>query len=870
MMKNENKFQIAGLEITPGERWQGTLMIGGGEFVLPAAVLHGEKEGKTVLITAAVHPGEYVGVETAVELANELKMEKITGTIVIVKVVCPEEFEQRAGSLCLDDRKNLNRQFPGDEKGTRTQRLASAIKKELHSVADYYIDLHSGDEYEDLTPFVYYAGKGEKEVIEVSRKMAQHVDVPYMVRSNVESGGSYNYAASCGIPSILIERGGMGRWTREEVESNKRDLKNILRYLGIYRTSRGYWNHYPMEVTDVVYQSANQAGLWYPDKKPGDMFSEGEKLGKVTDYEGKTLETSYGGYDGVILFQTGSLQVTKEGPMIAYGRIAYEKDDRKEKIAGYWTKRSSDFKEQRREELHSPLAKRWIEEIAKYLPEKEHLRILDVGCGAGFFSILLAKRGHQVTGIDLTPDMILHARELAKEEQIDCRFEIMDAENLNFPDATFDVVISRNLTWNLEKPEQAYQEWMRVLKPGGVLLNFDANWYGYLYDEEKKEAYEADRKKVEEQQLDDHYLCTDIDRMENIARQVPLSAMERPAWDTKVLESLGVCSIQTDSEIWKRVWSEEERLNYASTPMFLVRAEKSAEQPFQLGDVTVRRGEKYQGVSEDGLWYPAAKPGDMVTEGGPVVAYGRIVREPEYDDRKEQIVHYWEKRSENFLEQRRSELANPIAKRWMKEIEKQIPAGRRLKILDVGCGAGFFSILLAKEGHEVFGIDLTPEMIENAIQLAEEENADCCFQVMDAENPMFADETFDVVISRNLTWTLPNAEHAYGEWMRVLKTGGVLLNFDANYGKEDVADTKGLPEAHAHFKVGNEMLEECERIKSQLPISRKNRPAYDVAVLCENTAGEIRIDTSLGKRIYLEKDEFYNPAPMFSICAVKQ
>lgn len=145
MMRNDNKFQIAGQEITPGERWQGMLMIGGGEFALPAAVLHGEKEGKTVLITAAVHSGEYVGVETAVELANELKMEKITGTIVIVKVVCPAEFEQRAGSLCLEDGKNLNRQFPGDEHGTRTQRLASAIEKEIHCVADYYIDLHSGD-----------------------------------------------------------------------------------------------------------------------------------------------------------------------------------------------------------------------------------------------------------------------------------------------------------------------------------------------------------------------------------------------------------------------------------------------------------------------------------------------------------------------------------------------------------------------------------------------------------------------------------------------------------------------------------------------------------------------------------------------------
>ena len=814
-----------------------------------------------------------------------------------------------------------------------------------------------------------------------------------------------------------------------------------------------------------------------------------------------------------------------------------------QEIASYWGTRAEGYSEVNEKELAGSQREAWLHVLEEQFPEKEEMKILDIGTGPGFFPMILSEAGYTVAAVDYTEEMLEKAKEnLGKYTKYGLErvtLQRMDAQNLEFADETFDVVISRNLTWNLEKPEQAYQEWMRVLKPGGVLLNFDANWYGYLYDEEKKEAYEADRKKVEEQQLDDHYLCTDIDRMENIARQVPLSAMERPAWDTKVLESLGVCSIQTDSEIWKRVWSEEERLNYASTPMFLVRAEKSAEQPFQLGDVTVRRGEKYQGdisfangdivlpgtiicgklpgktmlitggvhsgeyvgiqacvelgaelqpektvgtivilkvlnrpafenragslglsdgknlnrvfpgnpngtemerlawaitkevypkvdyyidlhsgddfealtpyvyyagkaaqevtevsrkmaeqvdvpymvrsmvssggaynyaaskgiasillerggmgawtseevnsdkrdvrnilssldmyqirrdvrnyvpmevtdvcyqaASEDGLWYPAAKPGDMVaegallgtirdyngklretcraeytgvvlyqtgslqvTEGGPVVAYGRIVREPEYDDRKEQIVHYWEKRSESFLEQRRSELANPIAKRWMKEIEKQIPAGRRLKILDVGCGAGFFSILLAKEGHEVFGIDLTPEMIENAIQLAEEENADCCFQVMDAENPMFADETFDVVISRNLTWTLPNAEHAYGEWMRVLKTGGVLLNFDANYGKEDVADTKGLPEAHAHFKVGNEMLEDSERIKSQLPISRKNRPAYDVAVLCENTAGEIRIDTSLGKRIYLEKDEFYNPAPMFSICAVKQ
>ena len=270
-----------------------------------------------------------------------------------------------------------------------------------------------------------------------------------------------------------------------------------------------------------------------------------------------------------------------------------------QEIASYWGTRAEGYSEVNEKELAGSQREAWLHVLEEQFPEKkkEEMKILDIGTGPGFFPMILSEAGYTVTAVDYTEEMLEKAKEnLGKYTKYGLErvtLQRMDAQNLEFADETFDVVISRNLTWNLEKPEQAYQEWMRVLKPGGVLLNFDANWYGYLYDEEKKEAYEADRKKVEEQQLDDHYLCTDIDRMENIARQVPLSAMERPAWDTKVLESLGVCSIQTDSEIWKRVWSEEERLNYASTPMFLVRAEKSAEQPFQLGDVTVRRGEKY-------------------------------------------------------------------------------------------------------------------------------------------------------------------------------------------------------------------------------------------------------------------------------------
>ena len=158
------------------------------------------------------------------------------------------------------------------------------------------------------------------------------------------------------------------------------------------------------------------------------------------------------------------------------------------------------------------------------------------------------------------------------------------------------------LTWsfpeilprNLEHPDVAYREWVRVLKAGGKLLNFDANWYGYLYEEEQRKAYENDRKNVENNSLDDHYLCTDIERMERIALQVPLSKIRRPQWDVKTLREAGLLGIHTDTEIWKTVWSEEERLNYQSTPMFMVTGVK----PDHFLNLPVAAGEKTEGFLE--------------------------------------------------------------------------------------------------------------------------------------------------------------------------------------------------------------------------------------------------------------------------------
>ena len=215
------------------------------------------------------------------------------------------------------------------------------------------------------------------------------------------------------------------------------------------------------------------------------------------------------------------------------------------------------------------------EQISTFFPNRptDTLQILEVGTGPGFLAILLAEANYQVTAIDLTPAMLEEAECNAGELKERINFMEMNAEALCFPSCSFDVVLSRNVTWNLPNPALAYSEWVRVLKPHGLLMNFDANWYQYLFDQNRREAYDQDRENSAKQGLADLNLGDNFDRMEEIARKIPLSRMQRPAWDIETLSELGL-SVKTDCRIWEHVWSLQEKINFASTPLFFVSGSK--------------------------------------------------------------------------------------------------------------------------------------------------------------------------------------------------------------------------------------------------------------------------------------------------------
>lgn len=99
-------------------------------------------------------------------------------------------------------------------------------------------------------------------------------------------------------------------------------------------------------------------------------------------------------------------------------------------------------------------------------------KILDIGSGTGFLSLILADMGYEVIGIDLSEKMIARASAKAKERGLSIVFHQDDAENLGFENNSFDAIVNRAVIWTLPHPDIAVREWMRVLRPGGKLCFF--------------------------------------------------------------------------------------------------------------------------------------------------------------------------------------------------------------------------------------------------------------------------------------------------------------------------------------------------------------------------------------------------------------
>lgn len=245
-------------------------------------------------------------------------------------------------------------------------------------------------------------------------------------------------------------------------------------------------------------------------------------------------------------------------------------------IGQYWTRRAPSYTDVIKKNLADGWEQVWADELISHFPDGRDrpLRVLDIGTGPGFYAIILARRGYEVTAVDYSEGMLREATHNAGDLADRICFAHMDAQHLSFADNSFDAIVTRNLTWNLPDPKGAYREWMRVLRPGGALINFDANWYAYLFDEDKHQEYQRDRVNTHLAGVEDHEAYPESSVMEDIARMLPMGRLCRPQWDLDTLTALGFSSVHVDTSVGRRVWRTEEQINYASTPGFMVWATK--------------------------------------------------------------------------------------------------------------------------------------------------------------------------------------------------------------------------------------------------------------------------------------------------------
>lgn len=310
------EFKLGNIVCKLGEKVSGFWDIEG--YSIPTTIINGKKSGKIVAISSGIHNCEYVGIQSAIELSQEIDPENINGTVIIFHPVNYSGFFHKIPAVMPEDNKNLNRAFPGIENGSISDKIAYHFSKFLYPQLDFFIDLHGGDLYERATNFVYSPGIGDNKVIEVSHEVAQVLSVPYRVRSSAKTG-AYNSAAIQGVPSMLIERGGNGLWNNEEVKEYKKDILSVLGYFNIIDFLNEK-NLNQKEITTAKYISSEVDGFWYPRYKAGEKFNEGDLLGEIKDCFGNIITSYYAEFDGVILYGVFSLAVRKNEEILAYGK----------------------------------------------------------------------------------------------------------------------------------------------------------------------------------------------------------------------------------------------------------------------------------------------------------------------------------------------------------------------------------------------------------------------------------------------------------------------------------------------------------------------------------------------------------------------
>ena len=270
---------MLGREVSPKTStrlaWAPTQSFEGIYVDTPVLVVNGVETGPTLCLTAAMHGDELNGIETVRRVLYNLDAAKLKGAVIGVPIVNLQGFH--AGSRYLTDRRDLNRYFPGDPRGSSASRLAHSFFHEVIAHCDALVDLHTGSFYRTNLPQLR-GDLRDPRVVQLTKGFGSTV----VVHSEGTAGTLRRAAVEVGIPAVTLEAGGPSVLSEDAVSHSVKGIRTLLNHLGM-TTRFSLWGDPEPIYYNSVWERAPVGGIVFSRVTLGQSVKKGDVLGTVTN-----------------------------------------------------------------------------------------------------------------------------------------------------------------------------------------------------------------------------------------------------------------------------------------------------------------------------------------------------------------------------------------------------------------------------------------------------------------------------------------------------------------------------------------------------------------------------------------------------------
>jgi predicted deacylase len=326
----QERFTAGTASAARGEKGYGAIEVPAGvdaALSIPVVVANGAKPGPVLALVSGLHGTEYASIIALERVIARIDPAALSGTVIVVPLVNIPSFEQKVPHVNPNDRKSMNRFYPGKIDGTQTERASFLITKEVVDRCDHLIDLHGGDLDESLRPYSYWPLSGNAEQDRLSREMTLAFGIDHIIisadRPRDPAASRYldNTANTRGKASIAVEAGYAGTTEPEDVELLANGCFNVMRYLKMLPGKPAFVQN-PVWLENVQNVTSNANGIFYPLVRRGTYVQKGMKIGYLTDYVDRPLADFTAPVAGVVTYICAVPSMTKGATVANIGVVA--------------------------------------------------------------------------------------------------------------------------------------------------------------------------------------------------------------------------------------------------------------------------------------------------------------------------------------------------------------------------------------------------------------------------------------------------------------------------------------------------------------------------------------------------------------------